>query len=84
MDDPEELELKLREVQKINWGSAQPLENLRDFLKRLATDRALWAQCYRLVPTSKAGGDTDKNQPQQFPIFTGDISVSQRNISIEC
>jgi hypothetical protein len=43
VDDPEELELKLREVQKINWGSAQPLENLRDFLKRLAADRALWA-----------------------------------------
>jgi hypothetical protein len=48
LDDCEELELKLKEVQRINWGQSQQLENLKDFLRRLSLDRMVWAQCYRV------------------------------------
>ncbi len=48
VDDPEELDLKLKEVQRIKWGAQ--VENLRAFLKSLHSDQQLWGQAYRVTP----------------------------------
>lgn len=74
LDDVEELDLKLKEVQKIKWGSQQvALENLRAYLKALSSDQHLWCLAYRMTPKVPVN---DPKRKLQVPIFTGDLSIA--------
>ncbi|CDW78093.1 UNKNOWN [Stylonychia lemnae] len=50
IEDKEELDIKLKDLQKINFNQ---LDNLKDFLRKLQVDKQLWSLAYRDVQNQR-------------------------------